>query len=113
MKMFATMLDILGGLAVFAFLIWATYFASSGYSLTFWRGVGAFALLFLFSGAMHMIPYIGASSLPVAWEWWWHDISIAEVSMLAWIVAGFSLFTKIFVNVVVVREVLQTERDSE
>lgn len=113
MKTLATMLDILGGLAVFAFLIWATYFASSGYSLTFWRGVGAFALLFLFSGTMHMIPYIGASFLPVAWEWWWHDISIAEVSMLAWIVAGFSLFTKIFLNVVVVREVLQTERDSE
>ncbi len=45
-------------------------------------------MLFLFSD--DLIPYIGASFLPVAWEWWWHDISIAEVSMLAWIVADFS-----------------------
>ena len=100
----AKALDILGGLAVFGFLLWTTYFAPSDYSLTLWRGVGAFALLFLFSGAMHMIPFIGAAALSIAWEWWWHDISIADVSGPAWIVAGISLLTKVFAFFVVAQE---------
>ena len=90
----AQILDVFGGLSVFGFLIWTTYFGSTDYTLTFWSGIGVFALLFIFSGIMHMIPYIGASALPVAWEWWWHDISISEVSLVAWIVAAFSLATK-------------------
>lgn len=100
----AQILDVLGGLAVFVFLIWTTYFAPSDFTLTFWRGVGAFALLFIFSGVMHMIPYIGDSVLPIAREWWLHDISISEVSMVAWAIAVFSVLTKILVNFIAEKE---------
>ena len=96
MKSAASIFDILGGLTVFAFLMWTTYIAPADYALSLWRGVAAFALMFLFAGVMHMIPFIGASALPVAWEWWWHDISISEVSIFAWCVCAFSLGTKVF-----------------
>ena len=79
-----------------------TYFAPE-YNFTLWTGILAFVLLSFFAGLIYKIPYIGQALLPVAWEWWWLDISINEVSGLAWVLAVLSLANEAILFFIVVR----------
>jgi hypothetical protein len=89
----AAALKLAANTAVFVFLIWSMYFASST-SFGLWTGVIAFIALTMFSGLVGMFPF-GTTLAPILFEWWWHDVPFWKFSMAAWAVTGLSMVANV------------------
>lgn len=86
---------VISGIAVFSFLIWSMYFTGS-YEPSFFKGVLAFIVLFIFTGFTSMVPF-GTTFAPLLFEWWWHDVPFWNFSNAAWVITGISFAANLLI----------------
>jgi hypothetical protein len=95
----AASLKLAANTAVFVFLIWSTFFATTT-NFGLWRGILAFVALTMFLGLVGMVPF-GTTFAPLLFEWWWHDVPLWKFSAGAWSVTAFSIVANILVLITI------------